>query len=100
MIESQATTMKDIAERFGVSISTVSRALSGSPRVRKDKRDAICQYAAQHNFYPNDIAKSLRLSKRQPVKVIGVIVPEFTTISRRYSRASRRGRRSAATASS
>ena len=78
MIESQATTMKDIAERFGVSISTVSRALSGSPRVRKDKRDAICQYAAQHNFYPNDIAKSLRLSKRQPVKVIGVIVPEFT----------------------
>lgn len=78
MIESQATTMKDIAERFGVSISTVSRALSGSPRVRKDKRDAICQYAAQHNFYPNDIAKSLRLSKRQPVKVIGVIIPEFT----------------------
>lgn len=78
MNESQATTMKDIAEKFGVSISTVSRALSGSKRVRKDKRDAICRYATEHNFYPNDIAKSLRFSKRQPVKIIGVIVPELT----------------------
>ena len=80
MNESQATTMKDIAEKFGVSISTVSRALSGSKRVRKDKREAICQYATEHNFYPNDIAKSLRFSKRQPVKVIGVIVPELIHI--------------------
>ncbi len=78
MNESQTTTMKDIAEHFGVSISTVSRALSGNNRVRKDKRDAIQQFAREHNFYPNDIAKSLRFSKRQPVKLIGVIVPELT----------------------
>ena len=70
--------MKDIAEKFGVSVSTVSRALNGSTRVRKDKRDAICEYAKQHDFYPNNIAKSLRNSKREPIKLIGVIVPEFT----------------------
>lgn len=74
----QATTMKDIAEKFGVSVSTVSRALSGSTRVRKDKRDAICQYAREHDFYPNNIAQSLRNSKREPVRLIGVIVPELT----------------------
>ena len=70
--------MKDIAEKFGVSVSTVSRALNGSTRVRKDKRDAICEYAKQHDFYTNNIAKSLRNSKREPIKLIGVIVPEFT----------------------
>jgi len=70
--------MKDIAEHFGVSIATVSRALNGSARVSEEKRNLICEYAHAHNFYPNDIAKSLRNSHKQPVKVIGVIVPEFT----------------------
>lgn len=78
MSELQPTTMKDIAEHFGVSIATVSRALNGSERVSEEKRKLICEYAHEHNFYPNDIAKSLRNSHKQPVKVIGVIVPEFT----------------------
>ena len=78
MPELQPTTMKDIAEHFGVSIATVSRALNGSERVSIEKRRMICDYARQHNFYPNDIAKSLRNSRRKPIKVIGVIVPEFT----------------------
>ncbi len=69
--------MKDIAEHFGVSIATVSRALNGSDRVNEEKRRMICDYAHKHNFYPNDIAKSLRNSRRQPIKMIGVIVPEF-----------------------
>lgn len=78
MSDLQPTTMKDIAEHFGVSIATVSRALNGSPRVSEQKRKMICEYAHIHNFYPNDIAKSLRNSHRQPIRVIGVIVPEFT----------------------
>lgn len=76
--ENQPTTMKDIAEKFGVSIATVSRALSGSKRVSEEKRNAICRYAREHDFYPNDIAKSLRNSRRKPIRIIGVIVPEFT----------------------
>ena len=105
MSELQPTTMKDIAEHFGVSIATVSRALNGSDRVNEEKRRMICDYARANNFYPNDIAKSLRNSRRMPIKVIGVIVPEFahyyfsTILNGIEAAASRRGYRIIATTS-
>ena len=78
MKEKTPLTMKDIAREFGTSVSTVSRALKDSPRISADRRAAIQQYAREHNFTPNVIAESLRFSKVQPIKVIGVIIPEFT----------------------
>lgn len=69
--------MKDIAREFGISVATVSRALKDSPRISAERRAAIQQYAREHNFTPNFIAESLRHSKVQPMKVIGVIIPEF-----------------------
>ena len=70
--------MKDIAREFGISVATVSRALKNSPRISAERRAAIQQYAQEHHFTPNVIAESLRHSRVQPVKVIGVIIPEFT----------------------
>lgn len=70
-------TMKDIAREFGISVATVSRALKDSPRISAERRAAIQQYAREHNFIPNVIAESLRFSRLQPMKVIGVIVPSF-----------------------
>lgn len=70
-------TMKDIAEHFGISVATVSRALKDSPRISAERRAAIQQYAREHNFSPNIIAESLRRSKVMPMKVIGVIIPEM-----------------------
>ncbi len=70
--------MKDIAREFGISVSTVSRALKDSPRISADRRAIIQQFAKEHNFIPNVLAESLRRSKVQPMKVIGVIIPEFT----------------------
>lgn len=70
-------TMKDIAAHFGISVATVSRALKDSPRISVERRAAIQQYAREHNFTPNMIAESLRHSRIQPMKVIGVIIPEF-----------------------
>ena len=69
--------MKDIAAHFGISVATVSRALKDSPRISAERRAAIQQYAREHNFTPNMIAESLRHSRIQPMKVIGVIIPEF-----------------------
>ncbi len=70
-------TMKDIAEHFGISVATVSRALKDSPRISAERRQAIQQYARDHNFTPNVLAEGLRRLHTQPVRVIGVIMPEF-----------------------
>ena len=71
-------TMKDIARELGVSVATVSRALKDSPRISEERRQAIKQFAQEHNFYPNAIGEALRHARTTPTKVIGVIVPEFT----------------------
>lgn len=71
-------TMKDIARELGISVATVSRALKNSPRISPERRAAIQQFAREHDFTPNVLAESLRHSRVQPVKLIGVIVPEFT----------------------
>ena len=77
MSDSTNITMKDIARDLGVSVATVSRALKDSPRISAEKREEIKKYAQEHNFYPNILAESLRKSKVQPMKIIGVIVPQL-----------------------
>lgn len=74
---SSMMTMKDIARELGVSVATVSRALQNSPRISEQRRQMIQQFAREHNFTPNILAESLRHSRVQPMKVIGVIIPEF-----------------------
>ncbi len=77
MNDKTTLTMKDIARELGVSVATVSRALKDSPHISSEQRERIKQYAQEHHFTPNTIAESLRHSRVQPMKVIGVIVPEF-----------------------
>jgi LacI family transcriptional regulator/LacI family repressor for deo operon, udp, cdd, tsx, nupC, and nupG len=70
-------TMKDIARELGVSVATVSRALSDSPSISRKRRQEIQQFAREHNYFPNVIAEQLRHSRRNPSRAIGVIVPEI-----------------------
>ena len=77
MKEFTQLTMKDIAQHFGTSVATVSRALKDSPRISAERRKAIQEYAREHNFCPNTIAESLRNSKVMQPKIIGVILPEI-----------------------
>ena len=70
-------TMKDIASALGVSVATVSRALKDSPSISQAQREKIQTYAREHNYYPNVLAESLRNSRKRPMKIIGVILPQF-----------------------
>ena len=78
MKEKTPITMKDIAKALGVSVATVSRALQDSPRISEERRNAIKKYAREHHFNPNFMAGSLRKSRVQPLRIIGVILPQFT----------------------
>ena len=69
--------MRDIAEALGISVATVSRALKNSPRISEEQREKVQQYAKAHNYFPNALAEGLRNSRTRPMKVIGVIVPQY-----------------------
>jgi LacI family transcriptional regulator, galactose operon repressor len=68
--------MKDISEATGLSIKTVSRALSGEPRVRRETRDRVLAEAARLGFTRNDIAAGLR-STGPAMKTIGVVLNDL-----------------------
>ena len=59
MEDKRQMTMKDIARELGVSVATVSRALSDSPSISRERRLAIQQFAREHNYFPNVIAEQL-----------------------------------------
>ena len=57
------TTIKDIAERAGVSKGAVSYALNGRPGVSEETRDRILAIAEELGWYPNRAARSLSASR-------------------------------------
>lgn len=68
------TTIIDIAEKLGISPSTVSRALSDHPDIRRETKERVRKIAGELQYSPNPIAQSLKSSR---TTTIGVIVPEI-----------------------
>lgn len=64
--------LDDVAKALGVSKSTVSRVLSGKGRISEETRKKVMQCAAEMNYQPNVIARSLAQSKTFN---IGVVLP-------------------------
>lgn len=69
-----AVNMKKIANKVGVSVVTVSRALNNRPDISKETRDKILQIAKEFNYIPNHLAKSLVTHSS---KTIGIIIKEL-----------------------
>lgn len=56
---SKRTTIIDIASHLGISHTTVSRALNGSPKVKEPTRRKIVEAAHQLGYVPNQNARGL-----------------------------------------
>jgi LacI family transcriptional regulator len=67
--------IKDIAKKAGVSISTVSYALNGSPKVTKETSERIQAIAKELNYIPSAAARSL---KKRETKIIGIYLTNYS----------------------
>jgi DNA-binding LacI/PurR family transcriptional regulator len=65
-----APKMADIARLAGVHVSTVSRALSGSPLIERQMREKILKIAAKQGYVVNATARNLRTSRTQTLSVV------------------------------
>ena len=66
------TTLKDIAQKLNISVSTVSKALKDYDDVSPATRAAVVKMVEKMNYIPNSVAVNLRT---QRTKTIGVIIP-------------------------
>lgn len=66
------TTIYDIAKDLNVTVSTVSRALSGFPAISDATRKAVFEAAKRLDYSPNKLASALKSGRTY---IIGVIVP-------------------------
>lgn len=79
-----APTLKDVAERAGVSRATVSRVLNNNPNVAGDLRDRVLEAVHLLGYQPNRAARRLRANVSD---VFGLIIsdienPFFTSVVR------------------
>jgi LacI family transcriptional regulator len=65
-------TIKDVAKRLNLSITTVSRALDGYSDVAEETRARVSKTAKEMGYVPNRVARQLR---RQRSETIGYILP-------------------------
>lgn len=66
-----ASTIKDIARKLNISISTVSYALNGGPRpVPAEVRAKVLAVARELNYSPNTIARSMATGRTDTIAVV------------------------------
>jgi LacI family transcriptional regulator len=66
-------TLKEIAAKLGISITTVSKALKNYPDVSEKTKKAVIELAQKLHYTPNSFAVNLRTKES---KTIGLIIPE------------------------
>jgi LacI family transcriptional regulator len=72
--KADAMNMSEIAERAGVSKSTVSRVLSGNS-VRPENRERVLKAVAETGYFPSRLAPNLRA---RSARILAVVISDIT----------------------
>ncbi|MGY9045728.1 hypothetical protein P775_05085 [Puniceibacterium antarcticum] len=67
--------LKKVATELGVSVATVSNALSGRGRVSAELADRIRRYAAKAGYVPSQTARALKSGRTD---TLGLVMPDLT----------------------
>lgn len=65
-------TIKDVAKEANVSASTVSRVLSGNPKISDETKQKVMEAVKKLHYHPNAIARSLA---HNSTNILGLILP-------------------------
>lgn len=68
-------TIKDVAKRCGVGISTVSRAINNHPDINPETKKMVLEVIKETGYIPNNSARNL---KRTDAKCIAVLIKGIT----------------------
>lgn len=68
--------LKDVAEKAGVSTATVSRVINGDSRVLMDTKHKVLKAIKELDYRPSRVAQRLR-SKSKESKLIGLVLPDI-----------------------
>ncbi len=76
--------IKDVADKAGVSVATVSRVINNNPNVKARLKQRVLQAIEEIGYQPSGIARSMR---NQSLPVVGLIIsdiqnPFFTSMVR------------------
>lgn len=66
------TTIRDVAKEAGVSVATVSNVFNGIQKVSEETKNRILEIAAEMDYQPNMLARSLSMQKSG---MIGLLLP-------------------------
>ena len=67
-------TLKDIARKLNMSISTVSKALNNDPCISKLTKERVQNQASEWKYVPDESARNFKLNK---TFTIGLIIPDL-----------------------
>lgn len=72
-----SSTLKLVAEKLNVSVSTVSRVANDKKCVKDATRQKVLEALREYHYVPNEIARSLKIRES---KTIGVILPDICEV--------------------